>query len=147
MTETASPIGTGLVMKSSSDARGTTVNSVENKQDLCITDESKQGRNVKTDGSNAVHVLLLILKQITMKTSYRKAFDKLKAKGISVRESETEDYGVFWIDCETGSVQTELALDYYDNPEGSDFLNKTLEGAGLYFEWYNAAYATVHEDW
>lgn len=82
-----------------------------------------------------------------MKASYKSAFDKLKANGIAVRESNSEDYGVFWIDCETGSVETELALDYYDNPGGSDFLNKTLEGAGLYFEWYNPAYATVNEDY
>jgi len=39
-----------------------------------------------------------------------------------------------------------MALDYYDNMGGSDFLNETLEKANLYFEWYNAAYATVNED-
>lgn len=82
-----------------------------------------------------------------MKATYKEAFDRLKANGISVRESESEDYGIFWIDCETGSVETELALDYYDNSGGSNFLNKTLESAGLYFEWYNAAYATVNEDY
>ena len=81
-----------------------------------------------------------------MNAKQQKAFDTLKAKGIKVRESESEDYGVFWIDCETGSIETMIALDYYDNMEGSDFLNKTLEKANLYFEWYNAAYATVKDD-
>lgn len=81
-----------------------------------------------------------------MNAKQQQAFDTLKEAGINVRKPESEDYGVFWIDCETDSIQTILALDYYDNMEGSDFLNETLEKANLYFEWYNAAYATVNED-
>jgi hypothetical protein len=81
-----------------------------------------------------------------MKAQHKKAFDKLKNAGIAVRLSESEDYGIFWIDCETGSVETEIALDYYENIGGSIFLNNTLEKAGLYFEWYNPAYATIEEE-
>lgn len=80
-----------------------------------------------------------------MKAEHQKAFDKLRMKGIDVRESESEDYGIFWINCETDSVETQQALEYYDNYWGSDFLNDTLEKHGLYFEWYNAAYATITE--
>ena len=50
-----------------------------------------------------------------MKAEHQKAFDKLRMAGIDVRESESEDYGIFWINCETDSVETELALEYYDN--------------------------------
>lgn len=80
-----------------------------------------------------------------MKAEHQKAFDKLRMAGIDVRESESEDYGIFWINCETDSVETQQALEYYDNYWGSEFLNDTLEKAGLYFEWYNPAYATVTE--
>lgn len=80
-----------------------------------------------------------------MEAKHRQAFDKLKKAGIEVREPYDESYGIFWINCETGSVETHQALEYYDNFWGSKFLNDTLEEAGLYFEWYNPAYATVTE--
>jgi hypothetical protein len=78
-----------------------------------------------------------------MKAEYRKAFNKLKKAGIAVQESESKNYGVFWINCETDSVETQQALEYYDNYWGSEFLNETLEESGLYFEWDSPAYATV----
>lgn len=80
-----------------------------------------------------------------MEARHRQAFDKLRIKGIDVRESESEDYGIFWINCETDSIETELALEYYDNYWGSDFLNDTLEKHGLFFEWHSPAYATITE--
>lgn len=78
-----------------------------------------------------------------MRAKHKEAFDKLREAGIAVQESKNKDYGVFWINCETGSVKTELALEYYDNYWGSEFLNDTLEESGLYFEWDSPAYATV----
>tara|TARA_R100000988_G_scaffold68123_1_gene34775 strand:+ start:3370 stop:3633 length:264 start_codon:yes stop_codon:yes gene_type:complete len=75
------------------------------------------------------------------------AFNKLKQLGIPVKNSDDydDDRGVFWIDCE--EYGAELHLDYWSTQLmcGSDKLNKILNEAGLYFEWYNSAYACVYE--
>tara|TARA_R100001377_G_scaffold51547_1_gene30143 strand:- start:2863 stop:3126 length:264 start_codon:yes stop_codon:yes gene_type:complete len=83
-----------------------------------------------------------------MTTQERKVFNKLKKIGIAVREPMEWDnnghYGVFWIDCEQAGEndKTFLHADYYGKFWGSDILNETLDEAGLYFEWVNAAYAS-----
>jgi len=80
-----------------------------------------------------------------------KAFIELKKIGCPVRMSKNlygkcDDRGYFWIDCETEYAG--LFLDYYNMSmsEGSPELQKILEDNGLYFEWYNPAYACVYED-
>ena len=76
-----------------------------------------------------------------------KAFIKLRQIGCPVRLSEDyDDRGYFWIDGE--SEYSELFLDYYSMTmvEGSPELQQILEDNGLYFEWYNPAYACVYED-
>jgi len=76
-----------------------------------------------------------------------KAFIKLRQIGCPVRLSENyDDRGYFWIDGE--SQYSELFLDYYSMTmvEGSPELQQILEDNGLYFEWYNPAYACVYED-
>lgn len=80
-----------------------------------------------------------------MEKKHRQAFNKLKDAGIEVRESESEHYGIFWINCETDSIETLQALEYYGNYWGSKFINDTLEEHGLYFEWYSPAYTTIEQ--
>tara|TARA_R110000851_G_scaffold200232_1_gene351408 strand:- start:35 stop:361 length:327 start_codon:yes stop_codon:yes gene_type:complete len=76
-----------------------------------------------------------------------KAFIELKKIGCPVRISEDyDDRGYFWIDGE--SEYSELFLNYYSMTlvEGSPELQNILEDNGLYFEWYNPAYACVYKD-
>jgi len=88
-----------------------------------------------------------------MKRHARRAFNKLKKLKINVVDSkeynECGDYrGHFWIGCEggmRGEDHTELHVDYYSKFWGSDELNEILDAEGLYFEWYNAAYANVYD--
>jgi len=84
-----------------------------------------------------------------MKNHAKKAFNALRKMGIQVREADESkwaDRGHFWIDCECGDTATTMALEYYSNYEGSDELNKILDDNGLYFEWYNAAFACVYDN-
>ena len=81
-----------------------------------------------------------------MKAKHRKAFNKLRKAGIEAIEPLDNAYEVFILDCETGCIKTKMALDYFNNFMGSDFLRDTLKSAGLYFEWENPARAKVWED-
>lgn len=81
-----------------------------------------------------------------MKAKHRQAFNKLRKAGIEAIEPLDNAHEVFILDCETGSIETKMALDYYSNFWGSEFLNKTLKSVGLYFEWENPARAKVWED-
>jgi hypothetical protein len=78
-------------------------------------------------------------------TNAEKAFKILEEMGVPVRSSEGYgDRGYFWISAEEGE-ESEVWLNYYSNYWGSPKLNKVLEVHGLYFEWYNAAYACVYD--
>jgi len=78
------------------------------------------------------------------------AFEKLYELGAPVKiwwqtDPKFQDYrGVFWLDSEDDA--TGEWLDYYNNFWGSDKLNKVLKDSGLYFEWNNAAYASVYRN-
>lgn len=84
-----------------------------------------------------------------MTAKVKKCFRKLEAMGVPVKvwyqtERGYEDYrGYFWIDAECGG--SEKWLDYYGNYEGNEKMNKILDDAGLYFEWYNSAFACVYD--
>jgi hypothetical protein len=80
---------------------------------------------------------------LTMTKNAEKAFNELKEMGVPVRSSEGYgDRGYFWISAEEGE-ESEVWLDYYSNFWGSDKLNAVLDKYGLFFEWYNPAYANV----
>lgn len=80
-----------------------------------------------------------------LKKRAEKAFNELKKLGAPVRSSEGyPDRGLFWLWAELGE-ESEPWLDYYSNFWGSDKLNAVLEKYGLWFEWYNPAYAVVYE--
>jgi hypothetical protein len=75
---------------------------------------------------------------------HKVAFNKLKALGIPVKTWDDDSRGYFYIDCE--EYGAEEHLDYYSLYWGSDKLNSILKQAGLYYEWYNPAYACVYDD-
>ena len=73
------------------------------------------------------------------------AFIELQAAGCPVKTWEAGDRGHFWIDAE--EPEAEGWLDYWSTSlmSGSDQLNDILSDHGLYFEWYNSAYACVYD--
>lgn len=73
------------------------------------------------------------------------AFITLQEAGCPVKTWDGGNRGHFWIDAE--EPEAEGWLDYWasDLMFGSDRLNGILEDAGLYFEWYNSAYACVYD--
>lgn len=72
------------------------------------------------------------------------AFIELKEAGCPVKEWHNSERGHFWIDSEESSAGG--WLDYWSTSlmAGSDRLNEILDKHGLYFEWYNSAYAHVY---
>ena len=86
-----------------------------------------------------------LVEEYDMSVDAAGAFLELQAAGCPVKTWEAGDRGHFWIDCE--EPEAEGWLDYWNMTlmSGSDRLNQILEGAGLYFEWYNSAYACVYD--
>lgn len=72
------------------------------------------------------------------------AFIELQKAGCPVKTWHNDERGYFWIDGE--EVGAGDWLDYWNMSliGGSDRLNRILEKHGLYFEWYNSAYAHVY---
>ena len=85
-----------------------------------------------------------LVEEYEMSVDAAGAFLKLQAAGCPVKIWDGHDRGHFWIDAE--EPEAEGWLDYWSTSLmlGSDRLNKILEGAGLYFEWHNSAYACVY---
>lgn len=83
-----------------------------------------------------------------LNSKQKTAFLKLQKLGCPVKiwwqnDLKYMEYrGLFWIDSE--EYEAEEFLDYYSNYWGSEVLTKTLEKAGLYYEWQNSAVACVH---
>jgi len=73
------------------------------------------------------------------------AFLALQKAGCPVKVWESGNRGHFWIDAE--EPEAEGWLDYWSMElmTGSPRLNEILGEFGLYFEWYNSAYACVYD--
>lgn len=74
------------------------------------------------------------------------AFIELHEAGCPVKDWHNDERGHFWIDAEESAAGD--WLDYWNTSlvAGSDRLNEILEKHGLYFEWYNSAYAHVYDN-
>lgn len=81
---------------------------------------------------------------MSIKKQAEKAFKELEKLGAPVKSSEGyQGRGFFWISAE--EEESGLWLDYFDLYWGSQRLQDVLEKHGLYFEWENPGFATVHE--
>lgn len=82
-----------------------------------------------------------------MEGKVKKAFDKLEAMGVPVKDS-THNGGHFWIDGEVGATQW---LDYYGQNKSwgnwtiNDKIVDILADCDLYPEWANAGVVAVYD--
>jgi len=83
------------------------------------------------------------LKEEGLVTKARRAFLKLQKMGVPVKIDIQGHGGHFWINAEEHGAESHL--DYYDLYWGSEKLQKVLSDNDLYFEWVNAAAASVYD--
>jgi hypothetical protein len=75
----------------------------------------------------------------------RKVYNALTKLGAKVEDNTDgyyEERATLWIDFE--EPQNYDFADYWSNPCGTDEFNKTMNDLGMYWEWHNPGFASIH---